>query len=125
MNHAVEAEHYSGYREGCLRGTRRDVLRQLEDWLEDERGRRVLWLEGIAGQGKSAIAQTFAEVTFAEGKLGASFFCSRESDDRSNTQVIFPTLAFQLAHRYPWFQEELLKLLRTNLKSDRSPPICR
>ena len=74
MNHAVEAEHYSGYREGCLSGTRRDVLRQLEDWLEDERGRHVLWLEGIAGQGKSAIAQTFAEVTFAEGKLGASFF---------------------------------------------------
>jgi len=114
IHHTVEADHRSGNREGCLRGTRRDVFLQLEDWLEDKQGQNVFWLNGIAGTGKSTIAQTFAEICFADGNLGASFFCSRESDDRSNIQLIFPTLAFQLAHSYPRFREGLLKLLWTN-----------
>ena len=94
-----------------MRGTRRDVLSQLENWSNDERDKRVFWLNGLAGTGKSTIAQTFAEMSFADGKLGASFFCSRNFDDRSNLRSIFPTLAFQLAHRYPHFRQELLPIL--------------
>jgi hypothetical protein len=63
------------------------------------------WLNGLAGTGKSTIAQTFAETSFADGKLGASFFCSRDFEDRSNLQAIFPTLAFQLAHQEPLFRK--------------------
>ena len=114
MYHTVDAGHRSGNRQGCLRGTRRDILAQLEEWLEDEQGQRVFWLNGLAGTGKSTIAQTFAEVTFAEGKLGASFFCSRDFEDRSNIQAIFPTLAFQLAYQHPLFREQLIQVLRAN-----------
>jgi hypothetical protein len=114
MHHTVEAEHRCGNRQGCLGGTRVDVLQQLENWLEDTQGQRIFWLNGLAGTGKSTITQTFAEITFAEGKLGASFFCSRDFEDRSNLQAIFPTLAFQLAYRYPLFREELLKVLRAD-----------
>ena len=94
-----------------MKGTRRDVLSQIDRWLNDEEDKRVFWLNGLAGTGKSTIAQTFAETSFADGKLGASFFCSRDFDDRSNLRTIFPTLAFQLAHRYPRFREELLPVL--------------
>jgi len=114
MYRTVDAGHRSGNRQGCLRGTRRDILLQLEEWLEDEQRQRVFWLNGLAGTGKSTIAQTFAEITFAEGKLGASFFCSRDFKDRSNIQAIFPTLAFQLAYQYPLFREQLLQVLRAN-----------
>ena len=114
MHYTVEADHHSGNRQGCLGGTRVGVLQQLDDWLEDKQGQRVFWLNGLAGTGKSTIAQTFAEITFAEEKLGASFFCSRDFKDRSNIQAIFPTLAFQLACRYPLFREKLLQVLRTN-----------
>jgi len=69
-------------------------------------------VNGLAGTGKSTIAQTFAETTSADGKLGASFFCSRDFKDRSNLQMIFPTLAFQLACRYPAFRKELLQVLK-------------
>jgi len=110
----IDAEHHSGIRQGCLGGTRVDVLQQLEDWLGDEQAQHVFWLNGLAGTGKSTIAQTFAEITFAEGKLGASFFCSRDFGDRSNIQNIFPTLAFQLACQYPLFREKLLQVLRAN-----------
>jgi len=112
MPHTVEAGYRSGNRQGCLKGTRGDVLLQLERWLKDERDHRVFWLNGLAGTGKSTIAQTFAKISFADGKLGASFFCSRDFEDRSNLQAIFPTIAFQLAYRYPLFREQLLRVLR-------------
>ena len=80
----------------------------------DEQDQRVFWLNGLAGTGKSTIAQTFAEISFADGKLGASFFCSRDFEDRSNLKAIFPTLAFQLAYQYPPFREQLLQVLRAN-----------
>jgi len=114
MHHTVEAEHRCGDRRGCLGGTRVEVLQQLEDWLENEKGQCVFWLNGLAGTGKSTIAQTFAMITFAEGKLGASFFCSRDFGDRSNLKAILPTIAFQLAYRYPLFREQLLPVLKAN-----------
>ena len=114
MRHTANAGYRSGSRQGCLKGTRKEVLLQLENWLMDEQDQHVFWLNGLAGTGKSTIAQTFAEMSFADGKLGASFFCSRDFEDRSNLQVIFPTLAFQLAYRYPPFREKLLQVLKAN-----------
>ena len=114
MHPTNRAEYRFGNRKGCLRGTRADVLLQLEHWLEDKQDHRVFWLSGLAGTGKSTIAQTFAETCFIDGKLGASFFCSRDFEDRSNLKAIFPTLAFQLAHRYPPFRKELLQVLEVN-----------
>jgi hypothetical protein len=114
MPHSAGAGHRSGNRQGCLKGTRKEVLLQLEHWLMDEQDQRIFWLNGLAGTGKSTIAQTFAEMSFADGRLGASFFCSRDFENRSNLQAIFPTLAFQLAHRYPSFREELLSVLRAD-----------
>jgi hypothetical protein len=76
--------------------------------------KRVFWMNGPAGTGKSTIARTFAEISFFDGRLGASFFCSRDFRDRSDLQVIFPTLAFQLAQRYPEFREQLIQALWTD-----------
>jgi hypothetical protein len=114
MHHTPDAGYLSGNRQGCLRGTRKDVLWQIECWLTDEQDQRIFWLNGLAGTGKSTIAQTFAETSFADGKLGASFFCSRDFEDRSNIHNIFPTLAFQLAYRYPQFRKALLPVLKAN-----------
>jgi hypothetical protein len=114
MYHTTDAGYLSGDRQGCMKGTRGDILLQLENWLKDEQDKHVFWLNGLAGTGKSTIAQTFAEMSFADGKLGASFFCSRDFDERSNLRSIFPTLAFQLAHRDPLFRQELLSVLMAN-----------
>ena len=112
MHYTANAGHRCGNRQGCLRGTREGVLRDIEDWFTSGQSQRVFWLNGLAGTGKSTIAQTFADTAFMDGKLGASFFCSRDFEDRSNLQKIFPTLAFQLACRYPHFREELLRVLK-------------
>ena len=88
MPHTTNASYLSGNRQGCLRGTRKGVLWEIEHWLEDEGKQHIFWLNGLAGTGKSTIAQTFAERAFADGKLGASFFCSRDFTDRNNLQAI-------------------------------------
>jgi hypothetical protein len=68
----------------------------------------------LAGTGKSTIAQSVAERVFADGRLGASFFCSRDFEDRSNLQLIFPTLAVQLARNYTEFRSVFVPLARSN-----------
>jgi hypothetical protein len=114
MRHTPDAGYHCGDRQGCLSGTREDVLWQIEHWLMDRRDQRVFWLSGLTGTGKTTIAQTFAETSFAGGKLGASFFCSRDFEDRSDLRAILPTLAFQLAYRYPRFRKELLRVLKAS-----------
>jgi hypothetical protein len=108
------AGYQHGDRKGCLRGTRETVLNEIESWTKDFNESPVFWLNGLAGTGKSTIAQTISERVFADGLLGASFFCSRDFEDRSDLHFIFPTLAFQLAHKYPTFRSVLLPLLRSN-----------
>jgi len=112
MPHTTDASYLSGNRQGCLRGTRKGVLQEIEHWLDGEQEQQIFWLNGLAGTGKSTIAQTFAERMFAGGKLGASFFCSRDFADRNNLQAIFPTLAFQLAYQYQLFRDEMLQTLK-------------
>ena len=108
------AAYQHGNRRGCLRGTRETVLSEIESWTKAFDNSPVYWLNGLAGTGKSTIAQTIAERAFADGLLGASFFCSRDFEDRSNLHFILPTLAFQLAHKYPDFRTHLVSLLQSN-----------
>ncbi|KAF9652211.1 hypothetical protein BDM02DRAFT_3161863 [Thelephora ganbajun] len=108
------AGYQHGDRKGCLRGTRETVLNEIESWARDFKKSPVFWLNGLAGTGKSTIAQTVSERIFGDGLLGASFFCSRDFEDRSNLRIILPTLAFQLAHKYPAFRSILIPLLRSN-----------
>ena len=108
------AGYQHGHRSGCLKGTRESVLGDAGKWTEDFTRSPIFWLHGLAGTGKTTIAQTIAERLFADGRLGASFFCSRNSEDRSDLQLIFSTLAFQLAEQYPEFRSPLIHNLRSN-----------
>ena len=111
---APGAGYEHGDRRGCLRGTRETVLDEIESWTKDFDMSPVFWLNGLAGTGKTTIAQTVSEWLFADGLLGASFFCSRDFKDRSDLHFIFPTLAFQLAHKYSEFRSILVPLLQSN-----------
>jgi hypothetical protein len=81
----------------CLPGTREGVLRALAEWKRGNDPRQVCWVQGPAGFGKSAIAQSIAESCAAEGRLAASFFFSRRHAERRSSKRFFPTIALQLA----------------------------
>ena len=104
--------HHDGDRRGCLKGTRGTVLDKIELWIRELGVPPVYWLNGLAGTGKTAIAQTIAERTFADGQLGASFFCSRDYQGRRDLRLIFPTLAVQLARKYAGFRKIFVSTVR-------------
>ncbi|KAF9645891.1 hypothetical protein BDM02DRAFT_3201102 [Thelephora ganbajun] len=108
---AQKAEYRHCGRKGCLKGTRGAVLDEIELWAGDFRKPPVYWLNGLAGTGKSTIAQTITERIFADGQLGASFFCSRDFEDRRSLNLIFPTIAVQLARNYPQFRSVFVPLV--------------
>jgi Mrp family chromosome partitioning ATPase len=92
----------------CLDGTRTEELRRINDWIHAENDRRIYLLTGLAGTGKTTITLSVALLAEAEGVLGASFFCSRDSDDRSNISIIFPTIAMLLSQHSPQFCSQLV-----------------
>ena len=114
FRYAKQAEYRHASRNSCLKGTRGEILDKIELWTRDFEEAPVYWLNGLAGTGKSTIAQTVAERLFADGRLGASFFCSRDFEDRRNLHFIFPTLAVQLARRYPEFRSIFVPLVRSD-----------
>jgi len=83
-------------------------------WARNPQGQNVFWLNGLAGAGKSTITQSFSEMVANEGILGASFFCSRDYLNRRELKNIFPTIAYQLACRYPHLWSHIV----TSIKKD-------
>jgi hypothetical protein len=83
----------------CHPETRTKMLDDLWNWASKvDLNKRVLWLFGPAGAGKSAIAQSFCQKLETEGRLGASFFFKRGHPSRGNGNKLFMTIAYQLAY---------------------------
>jgi len=57
----------------------------------------IMWLYGAAGAGKSAIAQTIAELCEGHKLLLASFFFFRADSLRSTSKQLVTTIAYQIA----------------------------
>src|SRR6266404_9086768 len=107
-------------RVSCTQDTRTEILDTIYRWFNGEVSEisgalhtegnqhgRIFWLDGVAGTGKSTIAQTVADHFNRTHTLGASFFCSRDDGECSNIGLVFPTIAYQLSLRSPSFQKHL------------------
>ncbi|KAJ3552392.1 hypothetical protein NP233_g12894 [Leucocoprinus birnbaumii] len=103
-----------GYIPRCDEFTRQSSRDHILSWAKKAEGsRRMLWLSGPAGIGKSAIAQTVSEELRSIGLLGAVFFFSRPNK-RSDPNVVIPTLAYQLALQLPQYRRVISFLLAKN-----------
>ncbi|KAH7907919.1 hypothetical protein BJ138DRAFT_1116284, partial [Hygrophoropsis aurantiaca] len=96
----------------CLPGTRQEILKEIFDWVDHttETG-SIFWLSGMAGMGKSAIAQTIAEEYDKQHRLAASFFFSRRESERSDTQRFVPTLVSDMIGFAPAFKSIIARVL--------------
>ncbi len=101
------AEHDSSARDPpplCHPGTRVQLTGRIDKWFHDKRRQKaLLWLNGPAGVGKSAVIQTFAESLAESRGLGATLFFSG-TNNRKNPQLVVITIAFQLATRIPAYR---------------------
>jgi hypothetical protein len=96
----------------CTPGTRVSILSDLQAWAVAPEGPCVFWLNGLAGTGKSTIARSLCEGLDEQGRLGASFFISRDQPDRRDASKIVRSLAHQLASKWPKVSDALCAKLR-------------
>jgi hypothetical protein len=85
-------------RDACLPKTRLDVIKFIVEWIADGSSdqKRVLWLYGLAGSGKSTLSTTIAWMMRELRRLGAFFFFDRDIPER-NAATMITMLAYQLA----------------------------
>ncbi|KAJ3574141.1 hypothetical protein NP233_g1959 [Leucocoprinus birnbaumii] len=106
----------------CNEDTRRTMRDGLLAWgRRDHETQPLLWLSGPAAVGKSAVAQTVAETIKEEECLGGVFFFSRPNN-RSNPNVVIPTLVYQMMLLLPPYKRIVAHRLNedpTILSQDR------
>ncbi|KAM0365779.1 hypothetical protein ACHAO7_008178 [Fusarium culmorum] len=100
---AVWDSHAEERNATCLQNTRETLLKELKDWIKDttEQSKTVLWLNGMAGTGKSTISRTLSQHLSQDGQLGATFFFKRGEADRDGISKMVSTIARQLAMNQP------------------------
>ncbi|KIM80170.1 hypothetical protein PILCRDRAFT_9732 [Piloderma croceum F 1598] len=81
----------------CLPKTQLDVIKVIIDWVADESSnqKKVMWLYGLAGSGKSTLSTTIAWIMRDLHRLGAFFFFDRDIPERNATMLI-TMLAYRL-----------------------------
>jgi WD40 repeat protein len=98
-----------------VRFTGRDwVERDLERWLADPK-RRVFWITGEAGVGKSALA---AWLSARRPEIAAFHACRYGNSDRINPRKALTSLAYQLSTQLPDYQQRLNSLNLDALKGE-------
>ncbi|KAF9484934.1 hypothetical protein BDN70DRAFT_27139 [Pholiota conissans] len=86
----------------CDENTRVAIIKTIMDWITGGGdSSSILWLHGPAGAGKSALAQTIAELCKEQDLLAAVFFFARNSPDRANGRLLIATLVHQLTSTFP------------------------
>jgi hypothetical protein len=89
-----------------MEGTRVEILNEIIDWVVNgDSSEHLWWLHGLAGTGKSAIANSVChklnERDDGRQYLGASFFCKRDDKYLRNPTLVLPKIAANLASSYP------------------------
>jgi hypothetical protein len=80
----------------CFKNTRRNVINDIMEWIADDKAKKVLWVYGLAGSGKSTLSTTIAQKMREVDRLGAFFFFNRDIPQR-NFATLIRTLAYRLA----------------------------
>ncbi|KDR75969.1 hypothetical protein GALMADRAFT_120880, partial [Galerina marginata CBS 339.88] len=86
----------------CHPKTRTAILKMIMEWVQyrDQLSPDFMWVHGPAGSGKSAIAQSIAELCAALGLLLGTFFFSRSVPGRNNSKRLAATIAYQFSQSF-------------------------
>ncbi|KDR67170.1 hypothetical protein GALMADRAFT_18872, partial [Galerina marginata CBS 339.88] len=103
----------------CHPNTRIAVLDKIMKWIRgldpETRDALIMWLNGPAGSGKSAIARSIAERCYEEGILVASYFFARSDPTRNHGRSLIATIAYQASTRFPDIRDGIIRAV------DRDP----
>ncbi|KAH8104178.1 hypothetical protein DFH11DRAFT_1520190, partial [Phellopilus nigrolimitatus] len=108
LHHARNA--YYSAEEACLKGTRQKLLEQVKHWASSDS--KLFWLHGFAGSGKSAVANSVADMFHSQRLLLGCFFCHRDDPECHNPVNLIPTLAYHLSKWHRQYRKEVLSVLQ-------------
>ncbi|THH05545.1 hypothetical protein EW145_g4721 [Phellinidium pouzarii] len=94
----------------CLEGTRTAVFEQITQWAESDSN--LFWLHGLAGSGKSSIANSVAYIFEQQRRLSGCFFCKSDDPECRVPKNMFPTLAYNLAKWHKVYRSTVLSVLQ-------------
>jgi hypothetical protein len=94
----VHADHKAAGESSLLKGTRVELIDDIQGWASGSTSSGFFILTGAAGMGKSTVMREVAYRLEQKGQLGASFFFVRSGAGAlGSMHNVFPTIAFQLA----------------------------
>ncbi|KAK7034967.1 WD40 repeat-like protein [Favolaschia claudopus] len=92
------AQYDAALRDECLEGTRREILTEIVEWLSSGAdARNIMWLYGVAGSGKSTIANTVSHYFRNLHRLGAFVFFDRDNPSNSHVRGVVHHIAHRIA----------------------------
>jgi hypothetical protein len=94
-----------------MKDTRVQLLADIMLWAESPNAPVVLWLNGLAGTGKSTIARTLCDRLAKKDLLVASFFISGQ-ENRSQAPDVVRTIAYQIARNQRVVADEISQTLQ-------------
>jgi len=96
----------------CAENTRVLTIEKLENWIDsDNPNASMAWLHGAVGAGKTALAQTLAELYKRRKRLAGNLFFSRTSTSSQSNDGdrLIPTLVFQLLQAFDGIGQDIEK----------------
>ncbi|KAJ3503318.1 hypothetical protein NLJ89_g8489 [Agrocybe chaxingu] len=100
----------------CDPATRLAIINKMMMWIAadnfEEHVTSMLWLNGPAGAGKTALGKTIAELCKSDRRLLGTFFFSRTMAGRSDGDTLIPTLAYQLILSLPFTRRYILQEIK-------------
>jgi hypothetical protein len=111
--------------ETCDTGTRLSVITEIIDWFSqdlDHNANRVFWLHGVAGCGKSTIAQSIVEQMTAQRRC-VSFFFDASRQTEAGPGYLFSTISRYLADLNPGWRASLVNVIQSSIKARESSTV--
>ena len=97
----------------CHPGTHEKVLNAITDWVDEpDPEKRILWVNGLGGTGKSTIAQTIIK-HYKDSRIAATFFFLKGHADCGHANRLFTTLAWQMTKSIPETHQHIESVLNT------------
>jgi hypothetical protein len=97
----------------CMQDTRTDLLERLRSFaVSEDTSQRVFLLSGIAGCGKSSVANSVANLLYQDGRLLGSFFFQTDSETMRLPASFLHAMAYSIAARHKQYKKALIRVLK-------------
>ena len=106
--------------EPCMEGTRRSIIQEIENEIQNVDGHNVIWIRGSPGVGKSALAASIAARLQEQDRHVILFRFDRTQSPTITTDALWRVVALGFARLYPSVRQHILNIVQNDKMPDPS-----